>query len=153
PNDTSDDSTNGYLDLHAQHKTQKALYGVLAQYANEEVIFSELLAADFPGVGLGQIVGSESGRVAVRNRRQLEHLAPTMTYDFTPRYHLHVDADYQHASYDKNLIQQVGFDDFMLQAGLAYDINQNTTFTGSLVGTRFEPDGGRNTNGYGVQTE
>src|SRR5262249_40439987 len=103
PNDTSDDSTNGYLDLKANTKGLKYTYSITAQYANEEVIFSELLPGGFPGVGLGQIVGTGTGRVSVLNRRELENVAPTMTYDFTPRYHLHLDADYVHASYDKNL--------------------------------------------------
>jgi len=153
PNDTSDDSTNGFLDFHWNQKTLKSNFGLLAQYSNEEVIFSELLPGNFPGVGLGELVGSESGRVSIRNRRQLENLAPTFAYDFTPRYHLHLDADYLHASYDKTLLEQVGFQNVMVQAGLAYDISQKVTFTGSFIATRFEPDQGSNTNGYGVQTE
>jgi hypothetical protein len=153
PHDTSDDSTNGYVDLTANTRGLKSTYGITAQYANEEVIFSELLPASFTGVGLGQIEGTGSGRVSVLNRRELENLAPTMTYDFTPRYHLHLDADYIHASYAKNLFEQVGFQNYQLQAGLAYDISQQTTFTGSLLGMRYEPVGSPPTNGYGVQTE
>ena len=154
PNDTGDDSTNGYLDLKATHKTLKAVYGMTAQYSNEEVIFSELLPADFPGVQLGQIVGSESGRVTVLNRRTLEQVAPTFTYDFTPREHLHLDAEYLHAQYDKNLVQQFGFNNFQAQAGMGFDLTQKMTFTGSVIGTRFEPDvGSGNTNGYGIQTQ
>ena len=153
PNDTSDDSTNGYLDFKGNHKLQKGQYGVDAQYANEEVIFSELLPANFPGVGLGQVVGSESGRVTALNRRELERVAPTMTYDLTQRYHLHLDAEYLHASYDKNLFEQVGFQNFEARAGLGYDISQQTTFLGSLIGTRYEPHDSLATNGYGVQTE
>src|SRR6185437_15865835 len=131
PNDTSDDSTNGYLDIKGNHKLQKGDYGVVAQYANEEVIFSELLPANFPGIDLGQVVGSESGRVTALNRRELERLAPTMTYDITQRYHLHLDAEYLHASYDKNLFQQVGFQNIEGQAGLGYDISQKVTFLGT----------------------
>jgi hypothetical protein len=154
PSDTEDDSTNGYLDLKAIHKTLKANYGLTAQYANEEVIFSELLPADFPGVELGQIVGSESGRVTVLNRRTLERVAPTFTYDFTPREHFHFDAEYLHAQYDRNLVQQFGFNNFQAQVGLGYDVTQKVTFTGSVIGTRFEPDvGSGNTNGYGIQTQ
>ncbi len=153
PNDTDDDSTNGYLDVKADHKTLKADYGVAAQYANEEVIFSELLPANFPGVSLGQIVGSESGRVTVLNRRTLERLAPTMTYDLTPRRHLHLDAEYLHAAYDKNLLEQIGFQNFTAKAGMGFDLTQKVTFTGSVIGTRFEPNGSNDTNGYGVETQ
>ncbi len=153
PDDHTDDSTNGYLDLKANTRTLKATYGVTVQYANEEVIFSELLPANFAGVGLGQIVGSESGRVTELNRRELEHVAPTMTYDFTPRYHLHLDAQYDHATYDKNLFEEVGFQNIQGQVGLGYDISQKTTFVGSLIGTRYEPVGANPTNGYGFQSE
>jgi hypothetical protein len=153
PSDTADDSTNGYLDLHGDHKTLKGDYAVVAQYANEEVLFSELLPATFPGVGLGQIVGSGGGRVTSFNRRELERVAPTMTYDFTPRHHLHLNAEYIHASYDKNLFEQVGFQNFQLQAGLGYDLSQKTTFTGTLIGTRYEPVGTNATNGYGFQAD
>jgi hypothetical protein len=153
PNDTSDDSTNGYLDIKGNHKLQKGDYGVVAQYANEEVIFSELLPANFPGIDLGQVVGSESGRVTALNRRELERLAPTMTYDITQRYHLHLDAEYLHASYDKNLFQQVGFQNIEGQAGLGYDISQKVTFLGTVIGTRYEPHNSDATNGYGVQSE
>ncbi len=154
PDDTADDSTNGYLDLNAKGKGLKSQYGIAAQYANEEVISSELLPGGFPGVGLGEIVGTGSGRVSVRNRRELENVAPTFTYDFTPRYHLHLDADYLHASYSKSLFEQVGFQNYQLQAGLAYDLSQQTTFTGTLIGTRYDPAiGSQPTNGYGLQAE
>jgi hypothetical protein len=153
PDDTTDDSTNGYLDLKANSKTLKSQYGVTAQYANEEVIFSELLPAGFPGVGLGEIVGTGGGRVSALNRRQLENVAPTLTYDFTPRYHLHLDADYVHVAYDQNLFEQVGFQNYQFQAGLGYDISQRAIFTGSLIGTRYDPVGTPGTNGFGGQGE
>ena len=153
PNDTQDESTNGYFDLKAGHKTLKGNYGIVAQYANESVIYSELLPANFPGVGLGEIVGSESGRVSVINRRELERVAPTMTYDLTPRRHLHFDAEYLHASFDKSLFEEIGFKNFTAQAGMGFDLSQKTTLTTSIVGTRFEPDGENVTNSYALETQ
>ena len=153
PNDTHDESTNGYFDLKAGHKTLKGNYGIVGQYANESVIYSELLPASFPGVGLGEIVGSESGRVSVINRRRLGRLAPTMTYDLTPLRHLHLDAEYLNATFDKSALQQIGFKNFMARAGMGFDLSQKTTFTASVIGTRFEPDGLNITNSYGVETQ
>lgn len=153
-NDSRDDSTNGYLDLKGKTKTLRATYGLTVQYANEEVIFSELLPANFPGVDLGQIVGAQSGRVTTLNRRELESVTPTMTYDFSPRYHLNLDANYLHVAYDKNLFEQSGFQNYQFQGGLAYDISQKTTFTGSFIGTRYQPNGGiEPTNGYGGEAQ
>jgi len=154
PDDTRDDATNGYLDLKGKTKTLRATYGLTVQYANEEVIFSELLPGNFPGVDLGQIVGSQSGRVTTLNRRELESATPTMTYDFSPRYHLNLDANYLHVAYDKNIFEETGFQNFQFRGGLAYDISQKTTFTGSFIGTRYEPNGGvAPTNGYGGEAQ
>ncbi len=153
-NDSRDDSTNGYLDLTAKTKTLRATYGLTGQYANEEVIFSELLPANFPGVDLGQIVGAQSGRVTTLNRRELESLTPTMTYDFTPRYHLNLDANYLHVAYDKNIFEETGFQNYRVRGGLAYDLSQETTLTGNFIGTRYEPNGGvEPTNGYGGEAQ
>ena len=153
PNDTADQSTNGYFILGADHKTLKGNYGIAGQYANESVIFSELLPADFPGVGLGQVVG-ENGRVSVRNRRTLERLAPSMTYDLTPRRHLHLDAEYLHASFSHNLIQQIGFNNVSAKAGMGFDVSKTSTFTANLLGARFEPNGSfGKTNSFGFDAQ
>lgn len=153
PNDHEDQSTDGYLDLKGEHRTQKGDYAVVGQYANETVIFSELLPASFPGVGLGEIVGSEGGRVSVRNRREFERVAPTMTYDFTPRRHFHLDLEYLNASFNhEDIINQVGFHNYSARAGIGFDLTQRSTLTVTGSGARFEPVTGLDdTNSYGVE--
>lgn len=152
PDDHDDQSTDGFLDVTGSYRTQKATYGGIAQYRNETVLSSELLSADFPGVGLGQIVGEQSGRVSVRNRRNLERVAPTMTYDFTPRHHLHLDAEYTNVSYSKNLFEQIGFRNYSGAAGWQFDYTQRQKFTVRGVFSHFQPDGSPNdTNRYGVE--
>lgn len=154
PDDHQDQSTDGFLDLTGSYRTQKATFGGTASYHNETVLSSELLSADFPGVSLGQIIGIQSGRVTVRNRRNLERLAPTMTYDWTPRRHLHLDAEYTNVSYSQNLVQQVGFKNFYGAAGLQFDHTQRSTFTVRGLYSRFQPDGSPNiTNRYGAEGE
>lgn len=152
PSDTADESTDGYLDIDGEHKTLTSDYTLLAHYSNESVIYSELLPATFPGVALGQIVGGASGRVATRNRRQLEQVEPGFTHDFTQRSHLDLDAKFDRATFDKSLVQQVGFTNYRGQAGWKYDVTtrQAVTFDG-IVG-RFQPQSrGHDTNRYGAE--
>jgi hypothetical protein len=154
PDDHQDQSTDGFLDFTGSYRTQKATFGGTASYRNETVLSSELLSADFPGVSLGQVVGVQSGRVTVRNRRNLERLAPTMTYDLTPRRHLHLDAEYTNVSYSQNVVQQVGFRNFYGAAGLQFDHTQRSNFTVRGIYSHFQPDGSPNsTNRFGAEGE
>ena len=148
PNDHEDQSTDGYFNVLGNIKTQKASYGGTFMYANETVLSSELLAPDFPGVNLGQVQGEANGRVTIHNRRQLEQVAPKMTYDFTPRWHLNLNGMFENASFSSNLTSQqnqpnyvqVGFKDFYANGGMQYDISQRQDVVFSLSGAKFIPD-------------
>jgi hypothetical protein len=153
PDDHEDQPTDGYLNIAGDFHTLRATFSGTASYANETVISSELLAADFPGVNLGQVVGEASGRVSIHNRRQLEQIAPKMTYDFTPRYHLKLDAVVENANFTNNLSGQsgltaqqqaqyiqVGFKDVYGSAGLQYDLTQRQDIIVRLLAARFMPD-------------
>ena len=154
PSDTADESTDGYIDIDAEHRTLKSDFTLLAHYANESVIFSELLPATFPGVALGQVVGGESGRVATRNRRQLEQVEPGFTHDLTQRSHLDLDAKFDRATFDKSEVQQVGFTNYRGQAGWRYDITprQDVKIDG-IVGRFVPQSGGHDTNRYGAEVQ
>ena len=155
PTDHADQSTDGFLDIDWDTRTQRSDFNGVATYANETVILSELLPATFPGVGLGQVVGGESGIVSFRNREQLANVAPNYIYDFTQRTHLNLQADYQHASFDQSsLVPQVGYSDYMGQAGLIFNVTQLSTFSVNGVGSRFVPQVGSGaTTTYGVNVE
>jgi hypothetical protein len=151
PSDAADQSTAGYLDIDGEHRTQRSDFALLAHYSNESVIYSELLPATFPGVALGQVVGGESGRVTSRNRRQLERVDPAFTYDLSQRSHLDLQGRFDHATYDKSLIQQVGFTNYQGSAGWRYDVTPRTDVRVTGVVGRFEPQsGGHNTDRYGA---
>lgn len=155
PTDHADQSTDGYLDLDWDTRTERSDFTGVASYANESVIYSELLPANFVGVALGQPVGGESGLVSFRNREQLEHLAPIFTYDFTQRTHLNLQGDYDRASFKSaGPIAQVGYQDYGGQAGLVFDVTPLSKLSLNGVGTRFVPaEGGHDTNTYGVNVQ
>jgi hypothetical protein len=147
PDDHEDQSTDGYFNIIGNYKTAKATYGGTFSYANETVLSSELLAADFPGVSLGQVQGEATGRVTIHNRRQLEQVAPKMTYDFSPRWHLDANAMFENASFSNNITSQqqpqyvqIGFKDVYGAAGMKYDITQRQDVVFRLFGARFMPD-------------
>ena len=153
PDDHEDQSTDGYLNIGGNYHFLRGILSGTASYANETVISSELLPADFPGVGLGQVIGEGTGRVSIHNRRQLEQVAPKFTFDFTPRYHLVADANIEAASYTNNLSAssgltaaqqaqyvQVGFKNFYGSAGVQYDITQRQDIIWRLIGSEFMPD-------------
>ncbi len=151
PDDHEDQSTDGYLNIDGTYKTQRASFGGAFNYANETVIASELLPGDFAGVGPGQIQGEATNRVIIHNRRQLEQVAPKMTFDFTPRWHLNLNGQYENASFTNNLVGgltaqqaaqyvQVGFKDAFLSAGVQYDFTQRQDLAFALTAARFMPD-------------
>ncbi|MGA7538160.1 MAG: hypothetical protein WBW93_05285 [Steroidobacteraceae bacterium] len=154
PSDTADQSTDEYLDMDGDYKGLRSDLTGLAQYANETVIYSELLPAAFPGVALGQAVTGTYGRVGVRERLQMEHLAPEYAYDITPRTHLQMSADYQHDAFGQSVVQHVGFANYTGRAGMLFDVTPRSTISVTGVGSRFLPQaGGHDTNRYGAELE
>jgi hypothetical protein len=160
PTDHADQSTDGYLDIDWDTRTQRSDFNGVATYSNQSVIYSELLPAAFPGVTLGQPASGVSGLVSFRNREQMEHVAPDFTYDFTQRTHLDLEAMYERATFQSaSVVQgaslaQVGYDDYSGQAGLLFNVSPLSTLSVNAVGMRFAPqEGGHDTTTYGVNLE
>jgi hypothetical protein len=167
PSDHADQSTDGYLNLNWDTRTERSDFTGVASYANESVIYSELLPANFAGVALGQVVGGESGLVSFRNREQLEHVTPIFTYDLTQRTHLNLQGTYDRASFSSlqggaqnqatanaGAITQVGYQDYGGQAGLIFNVTQLSTLSLNGAASRFVPaKGGHDTNTYGVNVQ
>ncbi|MGH7106433.1 MAG: hypothetical protein ACREFT_07990, partial [Acetobacteraceae bacterium] len=155
PADHADQSTDEYLDVTGEHRTLRSLFTGIAQYANQTVIYSELPPATFPGVTLGEPTTGVSGRVGVRNRQQLERAVPRYQYDLTQRMHLNVNADVERVSYDKSVIQEIGYTNYAGGAGLGFDVSPRSVVTVSGMGARFVPQagGGNDATTYGAQAE
>lgn len=151
PNDTADNATNEYLDIDGDYTGLRSELKGVAQYYNATTIFSELPPATFPGVNLGQVVGGATGRVTFRNREQFARIAPEYLYDLTQRTHLDLQADVQHASFGKSLIQQYGYDNYTGRGGLLFDLTPRSKLAVRGVYSRFMPQVGSNTNRYGVE--
>src|SRR5688572_28336114 len=140
PDEDSEESTDYFLNLLGERRTQRTKLGIRGQYADESVVSSELPVADFPGVGLGQPTGGDAGRVSVRNRRALYLIQPTLDFDWTERRQLSLEAHYVQADYDDNLIEQVGYIDAGGSVGIGWNLSERSTFSVDVLGARFEPD-------------
>jgi hypothetical protein len=140
PDASSEESTDYYFDLKGSHKTQRTVSTLYAGFADESVVTSDLLVADFPGVNLGQTVSGDSGRVSVRNRRRQYSLLPQFEFDWTERRHLTFEAHYVDTSYDNTLFEQIGYKDYGATAGIKWNTSQRSTFAVDVVGSQFKPD-------------
>jgi hypothetical protein len=154
PDEQSEESTDKYFDLKGTHKGQRSLASIYAGFADESVITSDLLIADFPGINLGQTVSGDSGRVSVRNRRQQYSVLPHFEYDWTERRHLTFDAHYVDTRYDEQLFEQIGYKAYGASAGIKWNTSQRATFEVDVVGTQFNPnDNSPDTTTYGLIAE
>lgn len=153
PNDTADNATNEFLNVLGDYKGLRSELKGVAQYYNATTIISELPPATFPGVALGQVVGGATGRVSFRNREQFLRLAPEYMYDMTQRTHLDLQADIQHVTFGKSLIQQYGYDNYTGRAGVLLDVTQRSELSIRGVYSRFKPQVGSDTNRYGAEFE
>jgi len=139
PDASSEESTDYYFALDNIHKWQRGTLSLFAGFADESVVTSDLLLADFPGVNLGQTVSGDSGRVSVRNRRRQYSFQPHYEFNWTERRHLTFDAHYIDTQYDNQLFEQIGYKDYGASAGIKWNTSQRATFEVDVVGTQFQP--------------
>jgi hypothetical protein len=140
PNATSEDATDYYLSGIAEGRTQRTITGIRASYADESVVNSELVAADFPGVDLGQTVSGDTGRVSIRNRRALVIANPYLQYYWTERRTLSLTAQYTDTRYDQTFFEQIGYKDYAGTAGITWNVSQRDKLSLIAIGDRYAPD-------------
>ena len=154
PNASSEEATDYYLEGEAQTRTQRLVTKFDGKFADESVITSELLTAEAPGVGLGEPVSGDTGRVSVRNRRRLVVLDPSLTYDWTERRHLTAELQYVDATFDDNVFEQVGYTTYAASGGIRFDTTQRSTVWVQVLGSRYSADNDTpDTNTTGVLVE
>jgi hypothetical protein len=154
PNETSEDATDGYFNATAIRRTQRLVSKFLATIADESVVSSELLAADFPGIDLGETVSGDSGRVTFRNRRRLIVASPSLSYDWTQRRHLTAGLQYVDADYRNVFFEQQSYKTYAATGGFVYDATQRSHVTFVVSERVYDPGEGAphtNTTGAGVE--
>jgi hypothetical protein len=139
-NESSEEATEYYLDGIAEKKTQRLDSKFLASFADESVVSSELPAADFPGLVLGQPSSGDNGLVTFRNRRRLILADPSVAWDWTERRHLTGDFQYADVKYDSQFIEQVGYKTYTGTGGLLLNTTQRSTVWFTVAEQKYSPD-------------
>jgi hypothetical protein len=154
PDEPSEDATDYFLTGSAEHNSQRLHLRGEARFADESVVASNLLAADFPDVDLGDTVSGDDGRVSIRNRRTLINLAPSLGFDWTERRRVIAGAHFIDASYDDNVVEQVGYSDIGAIGGVEFDTSQRSLIALRVNASVFSPDSsGPDTTRTGLDAE
>jgi hypothetical protein len=154
PGESSEDSTDVFLTGSAERNSQRLHLRGEALVSDQSVVASNLLAADFPGIDLGDVVSGDDGRVSIRNRRTLFNLAPSLRFDWTERRRVIGAAHLIDASYDDDVFEQVGYTDMGALGGLEFDTSQRAVVALRAGASVFSPDtGGADTTRTGLEAE
>jgi hypothetical protein len=138
---SSEEATEYYLDGIAEKKTQRLDSKFEAHFADESVVSSELPAADFPGLELGQPTSGDNGRVTFRNRRRLIVAEPSLVWDWTERRHLTGDLQYVDAKYDRNdFFEQTSYRTGVGSVGILFNTTQRSTLWFRVAQQVYDPD-------------
>jgi hypothetical protein len=160
PNSKDDQSTDPYAELEASHRGEKSLMALNAGYIKQSVVNSDRVTSDIGG-GLGNPGGGDSGYIALRNRRQLITVNPSLTYNLTQLDKLDVLLTYADANYEKYIPNtNVGYVAVGAQLGLTHALTERHSVTGRVVYSRNDPDTppgvtlrNSKTDSYGLQGE
>lgn len=151
PDEKEEDSTDYYLNASFSDITPRRRINVPFLYSQEDVVDSELPDVD-DGGGLGEPGQGDSGRFLVRNRRDFFRLAPSFGYDLTQRYRLELDAHYQQADFDNQVVgAQQDFSEFGAGAAFGFLTSQRSTLYVRALG--FQYDTSTTTDAYGGEVE
>jgi hypothetical protein len=144
PGESSEDSTDYFLTGSAERNSQRLRLRGEALLSDESVVASNLLAADFPGIDLGDTVSGDDGRVSVRNRRTLMNLVPSLGFDWTERRRVIASAHFTDASYDNDdVFEQVGYSDIGALGGIEFDTSERAVIALRASASVFSPDSSR----------
>jgi hypothetical protein len=154
-NDKDWDSDDYYLRLDWDHKRQRFLAGLRADYSDETTVKSELPSSDGDGGGLGEPGAGDGGIVAVDNKRQKVSVQPRVSFVLTERSSLLADATYTDVDYDdESETGTSGFEDISGSLGFAYSTSPTSTFRARGIATNYQRNvDGVETDSYGVQLE
>lgn len=150
PGESAEESTDYFLQGLIEDLTPRRRTGVQAAFSSQDVVRSETPDAEFEGdLGDPQDVGS--GRITLRNRRDLVRIAPYFSYDLTQRHGLELRAHYVDAQFDNQQSFQQDFSDAGASAGLAFKFSPRSRITVRALASRYETS--FDTDAYGGHAE
>jgi hypothetical protein len=141
-----------FLDSQFQHNWQRANFSVNELYWSQDVLRS-YLPTTVIGTPLGQnSPGADIAAIRERIRQDLLVLAPTATFDLSPRERLDVQAQYLDVKYSKTIFNQVqDFKTYSGSLGLGFALTAQSNVTVRGIASTLKPASGSGAKTYGAE--
>lgn len=140
PNNPEEESTDAYLDFIAQHRGQTSQWSLVARYADDEVLTSEVGDPDFDNPEIDRPITDDSGRVQIKNRRRRYALSSGAVFDISERTSIGVFGDYVDVGYEDLSEHLTDYSNVRLETNISYKISQRNTCALQVFGSRYEVD-------------
>ena len=154
PGESEEETDRLSVRLGLEHRTQKAVLGVVANYIDEDLLWGYLPTAEVSDVLGSPTRGESIASSSVGNQRQRFDITPEASFALAPRWNLDLAVQYIDVGYSRRVEDEsVPYSYLYGSAGLRYRLSDTSElkFSGGLG--RYEPDGEVDTTGYGFVTE
>jgi hypothetical protein len=152
PGNAKFNANDEFIDSQFQETWLRANLNVNGSYWRQDVLRSYLPTSEI-STPLGQSGnGADLGAVNERIRQDLLVLAPTATFELTPREHLEIQAQYLDVEYSKALLNQTqNFKNFSGSLGLGFATSVQSTLTVRGIVSKLQPASGSGASTYGAE--
>jgi hypothetical protein len=154
PGQTQFNSNDAFLESQFQQNWRRANFSVNELYWSQDILRS-YLPTTVIGTPLGQNgAGADIATVRQRVRQDLLVLAPTATFDLSPREHLDIQAQFLDVKYSQAIYNQVqNFKNYSGGIGLGFAVTAQSTVTVRGTASTLKPASGSGANTYGAEGE
>ena len=153
PDESELDAVDYFTSLNWERRGQRVNTRLRAEYAQQDIVNSELPDVDTGG-DLGEPDLGDAGRTFVDNRRTRFDIRPSMNFDVSQRNELQFEAGYSDVSFDERVSNaQVDYNTTTLAAGLRSRLSERTSLTTRLRGAEYEIDSQDARTGYGAELQ
>jgi hypothetical protein len=152
PGESEFDANDLYLNSQFQQLWQRANFSLNEYFWSQDILQSYLPSTNI-GVPLGQSSpGADLATVDERVRQDLLVLAPTATFDLSPREQLQIQAQYFGVDYSKEIYNEVqNFKSFTGSVGLGFGITAQSDVTIRAIASDLDPAAGSGAHTYGAE--
>ncbi len=153
PDETDLDAVDYFANLDWQHRGQRVNSRLRGEFAQQDIVNSELPDVDTGG-DLGEPDLGDAGRTFVDNRRTRFEIRPSMNFDVSQRNELQFEASYADVSFDERVSDaQVDYNTTNVTAGLRTRLSERNSFTFRLRGAQYEIDEQDARDGFGGELQ
>lgn len=156
PDDRDDDSTDAFVLLSGEHRTQRSIWSLRTRYSDEQVRSAEIEDPDFGNPDIDRPITDDTGFIQVKNRRSRFVLSPSAQFRVSERNWLGIVADYHVTSYDQQFAELRDNDYGYVEVNFRRELSPKTALTLRAYGGTYESDDGdfsSDTSGIGAQID